>query len=76
MKKIGFAVSSVSGAFLVFVVLCSPIVTVPLSILMLFLLVLQAGLIWMVITILKNGKPSDYTFDNRFYEDRDLGPHS
>lgn len=49
----------------------------PLSLifLQLYLLALTGSLIWMVITILKNGEPSRYTFEERFYEDRDLGPN-
>jgi hypothetical protein len=31
---------------------------------------LYIALIWMVICILKYGKPSPHTFDERFYEDR------
>lgn len=74
MKKINFALSLVTGALLVFTVCCSPVVSAPLSFLLLFLLLLQAGLIWMVITVLKNGKPPGETFDQRFYEDSDIRP--
>ena len=72
MKKISFAVGTTTLGLLIFIVLC----TMPLSIifLQLYLLALTGGLIWMVITILKNGEPSRYTFEERFYEDRDLGP--
>lgn len=75
MNKIYFSIAVVTGAFLVFTMLCSPVVSTPVSVLLLFLLALQAGLIWMVLTILKNGEPSVFTFDQRFYEDKDLGPH-
>lgn len=73
MKKINFAVSVTTSGLVVFVILCS----IPLSIvfLQLYLFGLTASLIWMVITILKNGEPSRHTFDERFYEDTDLGPH-
>ena len=72
MKKISIAVGTTTLGLLIFIVLC----TMPLSIifLQLYLLALTGGLIWMVITILKNGEPSRYTFEERFYEDRDLGP--
>ena len=31
-----------------------------------------ALVIWMVYSVLRNGKPSGKTFDEHFYEDRDL----
>ena len=73
MKKINFAVSITTSGLVVFVIVCS----IPLSIvfLQLYLFGLTASLIWMVITILKNGEPSRHTFEERFYEDTDLGPH-
>lgn len=73
MKKISFAIGTTTLGLLVFIVLC----TMPLSLifLQLYLLALTGSLIWMVITILKNGEPSRYTFEERFYEDRDLGPN-
>ena len=71
MNKINFSISTLSGAFLVFAILCSPIVTVPIGFLLMYLLMLKVGLVWMVITILKNGTPSRHTFDERFYEDKD-----
>lgn len=72
MDKIGFSISTVTGGLLVFTVLCSPVVSAPMYLLILFLLVLQGGLIWMVITILKNGKPPVETFDEKFYEDQNF----
>jgi len=72
MKKIRFAVGVTTLGLVAFVVLCS----LPIAIVWLQLahLVLTGSLIWMVITILRNGEPSRYTFDERFYEDADLGP--
>lgn len=74
MDKPSFSISVVSGAFLVFIVLCSPIVSIPLAVLISYLLLLHVGLVWMVISILKYGKESRHTFDKRFYDDADLGP--
>lgn len=73
MKKINFAITITTLGLLFFIVLCS--LPVSLVFLQLYLLGLTASLIWMVITILKNGKPSQHTFEERFYEDSDLGPH-
>jgi hypothetical protein len=72
MKKINFAITVTTLALAVFVFLC----LLPLSLifLQLYLFALTASLIWMVITILKNGAPSIHTFDEQFYEDEDLGP--
>jgi hypothetical protein len=74
MNKLYYSISLVTGGFLVFTGLCSPILSVPISFLLVFLFLLQVGLVWMVLRILKNGSPSKYTFDQKFYEDEDLGP--
>lgn len=74
MRSVASSVSIVSGGFLVFIILCSPILSVPIVFLLLYLLVLQCGFIWMVLTILKKGTPSEKTFDEQFYEDADKGP--
>jgi hypothetical protein len=73
MKRINFSITVTTLGLLFFVILCS----LPLSLvfLQLYLLALTGSLIWMVITILKNGEPSSHTFDDRFYEDVDRGPH-
>lgn len=73
MEKISFSVTVTTLGLLLFIVLCS----LPLSLifLQLYLFGLTGCLIWMVITILKNGQPSTKTFDQTFYEDADLGPH-
>ena len=73
MKKINFAVALTSVGLVGFIILCS----FPLSFifLQLYLFALTGCLIWMVITILKNGEPSVHTFDERFYDDEDMGPH-
>lgn len=72
MKKINFSIWVTTVGLLGFVVLCS--LELSLVFLQLFLFALTGSLIWMVITILKNGEPSRRTFDERFYEDSDLGP--
>lgn len=73
MEKIGVPITVTTLGLLFFVILCS----LPLSLLFLqlYLFFLTGSLIWMVIAILKNGKPSSHTFEDRFYDDADLGPH-
>ena len=73
MKKINFTIAVTTIGLGFFIILCS----FPLSLifLQLYLFALTGSLIWMVITILKNGDPSAKTFDEQFYEDSDLGPH-
>ena len=73
MKKINFAIWVTTLGLVSFVILCS--LQISFVFLQLYLFGLMGCLIWMVITILKNGEPSRHTFDERFYEDRDLGPH-
>lgn len=72
MKKISRAIGITTFGLLVFIVLCT--MPLPIVFLQLYLLALVGSLVWMVITILRNGEPSRYTFEERFYEDRDLGP--
>lgn len=72
MSKMNFSITATTAAFLLFIVLCS--LSLSLLFLQLYLLALTGMLIWMVITILKDGKPADRTFDQRFYEDADRGP--
>ena len=73
MEKISFSITITTLGLALFIVLCS--LSLSLIFLQLYLFGLTGCLIWMVITILKNGKPSSKTFDERFYEDSDLGPH-
>ena len=73
MKKINFAISVTTLGLIVFIILCS--FNISIVLLQLFSFGLTGSLIWMVITILKNGQPPPETFDEKFYEDRDLGPH-
>jgi len=73
MEKVSLSITVTTLGLLFFVILCS--LPVSLSFLQLYLFALIGSLLWMVITILKNGKPSSHTFDDRFYDDADLGPH-
>ena len=73
MKKINVAISVTTLGLVAFVILCS--LQVSFILLQLYLFALTGCLIWMVITILKNGEPSTHTFEDRFYEDADLGPN-
>ena len=73
MKKINFAITVTTLGLVFFIILCS--YSLSFVFLQLCLLALTGSVIWMVITILKNGQPSERTFDERFYEDADLGPH-
>ncbi len=74
MKKIDISISVTTLGLVLFLILCS----FPLSFvfLQLYLFGLTACFIWMVLAILKDSDPSIHTFDERFYEDADLGPTS
>lgn len=72
MKKINFSIWATTVGLVAFIILCS--LELSFVFLQLFLFALTGSLIWMVVTILKNGEPSQHTFDERFYEDTDLGP--
>lgn len=72
MKRINLAIIVTTLGLVLFIVLCS--FQLSIVFLQLYLLGLTLSLIWMVMTILKNGKPSLQTFDERFYEDADRGP--
>jgi archaellum biogenesis protein FlaJ (TadC family) len=74
MSKMWFSISVVTAAFLVFAILCGAENTLPLGGLLVYLLLLNIGLVWMVITILKDKKEPTHTFDQKFYNDADLGP--
>ena len=73
MNKINFAIGTTTLGLICFIVLCS--LSLPVVFLQLYLVGLTGSLIWMVITILRNGEPSHHRFDERFYEDEYLGPH-
>ena len=73
MKRINFAITLTTLGLAGFIILC--FFSLSFIFLQLYLFGLTGCLIWMVITILKNGEPSAHTFDERFYEDEDKGPH-
>lgn len=72
MGKVGFSILAVTSGLVIFTVLCNANITLPTAFLILFLFVLHLALIWMVLTILKHGKPSKKTFDEQYYEDQDF----
>jgi hypothetical protein len=72
MNRVSIAVTLESLALLIFTIICSPAMAVSMGFLIVFLLALQIGLVWMVITILKHGVPSGNTFEEKFYEDKDF----
>lgn len=74
MNKVNFAITITTTGFVVFAIICAADYFIPMGSLLLFLLLLNIGLVWMVITILKEGESSHHTFDERFYEDADKGP--
>jgi hypothetical protein len=78
MNRALFSVTVASLVVLIYVVLSTVSGNFPL--LFLLLLLSQAMLVWMVITILKDKSSSSRTFDEYFYEDSDIrqgdkGPH-
>jgi hypothetical protein len=70
MKSPKVAITLVTAGLVIFLYLCNSHLNVPTLFLVAFLITLQAGFIWMVYTILKFGKPSNHTFEDKFYEDR------
>jgi hypothetical protein len=64
-----FSIAVVTGGIVVFTFLCNSHLPIPTAFLIAFLLILHIGLIWMVVCILKNGKPSGHTFEHRMYDD-------
>jgi hypothetical protein len=69
MNKVNFSVTLTTLLFFIFTVLCLVPGGLSLAFLNIFLFVLMGLLVWMVITILKHGKPSEHTFDDQFYDD-------
>jgi hypothetical protein len=69
MNRVAFSILFTTFLFLIFAVLCLAPFNLSLVFLNFFLLLLNGLLIWMVVTVLKHGEPSKYTFDERFYED-------
>lgn len=69
MNKIKLAILFETFGLWAFAILCSSQVSISIALLIAFLFILQIGLVWMVVIILKNGHPSQYTFDQKQYED-------
>lgn len=67
-----FSIILVTIGVVIYMILCNSHLPIPAALLIVFLFVLHIGLIWMAICILKNGKPSGHTFDQRLYDDVDL----
>jgi hypothetical protein len=57
------SITLVTIGLVIFLYLCNSHLNVPTAFLVGFLILLQAGFLWMVYTILKFGKPSNHTFD-------------
>ena len=70
MSKAGVSVLLTSTVVLVYVIIST--LEVQFGIVFLSMLLSQALLIWMVITILKDKRKSTRTFDEYFYEDVDI----
>ena len=69
MKSPKNAITIVTIVVVIFTVLCNSGLNIPTGFLIAFLFILHVGLVWMVISILKFGKTSNYTFNDRFYND-------
>lgn len=69
MGKVGFSVLLVTSGMIIFTILCNANLNIPTGYLLVFLFLLHIGLIWMVVTILRHGKPSGKTFDQQYYDD-------
>jgi hypothetical protein len=69
MTKLVFAIQILIAALLVFAVLRAADMVIPLGSLLVFLSLLNIGVVWMVITILKNGEQSSHTFRKRYDDD-------
>ncbi|HEY0654310.1 MAG TPA: hypothetical protein VGD65_14320 [Chryseosolibacter sp.] len=70
MKSPKVSITLVTAGLVIFLYLCNSHLNVPTFFLVGFLILLQTGFLWMVYTILKFGKPSKHTFDDKMYEDR------
>jgi hypothetical protein len=69
MKSPKNVIAIVSAGVIIFTFLCNSHLNIPTSFLIAFLLVLHVGLIWVVFTILKHGKPSGHTFNKNGWDD-------
>ena len=67
MKALRFPIGITT--FVLFFYAISTLVDIPYSLVFMLFLLTNVLFIWMVIRILKDGKPSEKTFDEYFYED-------
>jgi hypothetical protein len=74
MNKIMFPVTAMTIGLISFVILCMLWPMVSVGYLLLFHLILQIGLVWMVIVILKTDRTAPRTSGEKIYGDVDLGP--
>lgn len=70
MSKMTISIIATTSCVLLYVILASLPTAFPLVFLL--LLLSQCLLVWMVIRILKDNRPSTRTFDEYFYEDADI----
>jgi hypothetical protein len=70
MTRVHSAISWATGILLVYVVFAS--LPVPFMLVFALFLIATAVFLWMVITILKDPRPSNRTFEEYFYEDSDI----
>jgi hypothetical protein len=73
MKSPKNAITIVTAGVIIFTILCNSHLNTPTEFLIAFLLALHIGLIWMVVTIIKHGKPSNHSFHKRMYDDANFG---
>lgn len=69
MKKIQFPI--VVSTILVFGFALGSGLEINYAVLGMFFIVVHVAFFWMVYSILKNGEPSNKSFDDYFYEDRE-----
>lgn len=69
MKKVPFAISFVT--IYVIIYQAAPHIGIPMNVMMSMFVMSPFVVIYMAYTILKHGKPSGFTFDEKFYDDLD-----
>jgi hypothetical protein len=69
MKKVPFAIFATTLYLVVFHI--APIIGIPVWIIVTMFMLSPVVLITMVYVVLKYGKPSSFTFEERFYDDWD-----
>jgi hypothetical protein len=69
MKKVPLTINLVTLYAVIFQ--AAIIIALPFNILFMLLLLAPLPVVYMLYVILKHGKPSAHTFDERFYDDHD-----